>query len=325
MPRLTTSMGLIPPEDVYICWVQRSLARSGWPIAANGRDSPAYRAVVRTFQLDNGMPGHGTVDATTQNLLITLNHLDAHYTAWVQDALVKGGLLEVGSKRAESIMDRSSGPTRRAIQRLQHNRGLNPDGWVGVKSERELRALIRIPPPDADGRPAPCRVVVPKAPPEPVTDEQVRYKLRQALEWMTENAGLYADEMCLARKLLSDGVDDGYVDATRMKGFFGDNRPLYPHYFSRAWATVKRRMRSIRERERAVGTADIVNVLQTIRQDMLDGMKQAYYLLKGTEIYSRSHKLQIKREFGARSTLKASPYHCKFAHDRYRESIGGLS
>jgi peptidoglycan hydrolase-like protein with peptidoglycan-binding domain len=321
---MAASKGPIPPEDVYICWVQRSLARSGWPIAANGTDSPAYRAVVSTFQSDNGLPAHGTVDATTQNGLIKLNHVDSHYTSWVQDALIKARRLDAGAKRAESIMDRASGPTRRAVQRLQHDRGLNPDGWIGVKTERELRGLIGTAPPGADGRPAPCRIVVPKPPPEPVTDEQVRHKLRQALDWMNEYAVLHAEEICLARKLLTQGVDDGYVDATRMKRFFGDNRALHPHYFSRAWATVKRRMRSVRERGRAVGTADIVDVLKTIRQDLLDGMKQAYYLLTGTEVYSRSHKLEIKRELGARSMLAGSLYHCKFARDRYRESIGSL-
>lgn len=318
------SKGPIPPEDVYICWVRRSLARSGWPIAVNGSDSPAYRAVVGRFQLDNGLPDHGTVDAATQNRLIKLNHVDSQYTAWVQDALIKGGLLDAGAKRAESIMDRASGPTRRAIQSLQHKLGLNPDGWVGVKTERKLRALTRTAPPGADGRPAPCRVVVRKLPPEPVTDEQVRYKLRQALDWMSEYAGLYADEICLARKLLADGVDDGYVDDERMRRFIGDKKPLYPQYFSSAWATVKRRIRSLRETNRAVRTADIVNVLQKIRYDMLQGMKKAYYLLTGTEVYSRSHKAQLKRELGARSELAASLYHCKFARDRYRESIGSL-
>jgi hypothetical protein len=148
-------------------------------LEVDGVDSALYRDAIQTFQSDNDLPSHRKMDEATQDRLIKLNHADSDYTAWVQQALVRAGLLKPGVNRTEPIMERASSLTRQAIRRLQQQRydrdgSLKPDGWVGVKTERVLRTFSTTEPPDDTGAPAPCKVPSPKpnAPPKPaiVTD-----------------------------------------------------------------------------------------------------------------------------------------------------------
>jgi peptidoglycan hydrolase-like protein with peptidoglycan-binding domain len=331
------SVGPAPPAAFYICWVQHSLLRNGWPgTPVDGTDSTRYRETVEAFQADNGLPVHGQVDETTQNRLVKLNHVDTDYTAWVQDALIKAGLLDPGVKRTESIMDRASSLTRQAVRRLQQqrfdrDRGLKPDGWVGAKTEFALRAFSTTAPPDATGRPAPCRLPTPRrVTPEPVTvdDDQLFSKLRNALDWMNEYGGetLYSQELCLVRKLLNPGVDDGFVDHVRMEKFFKDNpSELHPHYFSSAKRILKRKLRARWETDRTVTVPEVVGWLKDIRQDILEGMNKAYFHLTGQHVYDPWRKPQIVRELGVRTNRSMSLYNCKFARDRYAGSIATLS
>lgn len=169
------SIGPAPPQDAYICWAQRSLLRNGVGpgMQIDGADSALYRSALTEFQANNGLPAHSQLDASTQDRLIRLNHVDADYTAWVQAALVRAGLLQPGVGRAEPIMELASSLTRQAIRRLQQqrfdkDRSLKPDGWVGVKTEHVLRTFSATAPPDDTGMPAPCTVPSPK--PVIVTD-----------------------------------------------------------------------------------------------------------------------------------------------------------
>ncbi|RZL87350.1 MAG: peptidoglycan-binding protein [Variovorax sp.] len=199
------SVGPIPPKAVYICWVQRSLARHGWgDSTVDGADSPRYRENVKAFQGANMLASHGQVDEATQNRLIQLNHVDADYTTWVQAALVKAGLLKAGVHRTEPIMDRPGSMTRQAIRRFQQqrfdrDRSLKPDGWVGSKSELALMAFSATAPPDDTGEPAPCRPAKPKPPgEEPLVD-----KLRRArLDSLTQDPRMRDRLECLKAFLL---------------------------------------------------------------------------------------------------------------------------
>jgi hypothetical protein len=175
------SIGPVPPEDEYICWAQRSLLRNGVGpgMQVDGADSAVYRDAIAEFQINDGLPPHRKLDAPTQDRLIRLNHVDADYTAWVQAALTRAGLLKPGVNRAEPIMELASSLTRQAIRRLQQqrfnkDRSLKPDGWVGAKTESVLRTFSATAPPDDTGAPAPCKVPSPKpnGPPKPaiVTD-----------------------------------------------------------------------------------------------------------------------------------------------------------
>jgi len=140
-------IGTVPPPEIYLCWAKRSLLRQGHaPGPVDGADTAAYRQAVRAFRqrFENSPPAE--VDATT--------HVDADYARWVQEALVRAGLLARAAR--ETLIEKPGSPARRAIARLQEKRGLKPDGWVGPKTERELRGLIPSAPPGLGGRPAPC-------------------------------------------------------------------------------------------------------------------------------------------------------------------------
>lgn len=222
-------IGPRPPNDSYLCWVQRSLLRHGWPPpAVDGSDSAGYRAAVRAFQDEYGLPKRGApgeVDEATQDRLIRLNHVDANYTAWVQDALIKAGLLDAGVKRAEPIMEQAGSLTRRAIRRLQQARfekdaSLGADGWVGVKTERALRAFSKTAPPGATGRPVPCIFAPPPPtrPPKPGPDfgvsdaDRLAQQLRNLLARQEDHWRAFRPEaLCLVEALLRPDVDDRFV------------------------------------------------------------------------------------------------------------------
>jgi hypothetical protein len=148
-------IGTVPPSEIYLCWVKRSLLRQGLaPGPVDGADTPAYRAAVRSFRARSETAPPATVDAPTQDRLIRLNHVDADYARWVQDALVRARLLAPAAR--ETLIEKPGSPARRAIAELQKQHGLGADGWVGPKTERVLRGLIPSAPPDHRGRPAPC-------------------------------------------------------------------------------------------------------------------------------------------------------------------------
>jgi hypothetical protein len=156
-------------------------------------------------------------------------------------------------------------------------------------------------------------------------DDQMFQELRRALDWMNGQVG-YAAEKCLADKLLRPDVDDGFVDASRMSSFFKDDpRPLHPVYFSNAKTSVKTRLRTRREFAGTVTVADVVTLLQGIAQHVVQGMNVAYFQLTGADIYDARRKAEVKRELGSRVNQSASLYHCRFARDRYGESIATLS
>ena len=175
--------GPVPPKAQYICWVQRSLIRNGWPgLAVDANDSAHYRDTVKRFQNENTLPVpiHGEVDPLTQNKLVKLNHTDTDYTAWVQAALVKSGLLKAGVGRTDPIMDLQYSPTRQAIRRFQQARSLKSDGWVGPKTELALTKFSTTAPPGDTGTPAPCKPARPRPPPRAIDDDLLIDKLRRA-------------------------------------------------------------------------------------------------------------------------------------------------
>jgi hypothetical protein len=148
-------IGAVPPPEIYLCWAKRSLLRQGLaPGPVNGADTPAYRAAVRSFRARSEAAPPATVDAATQDRLVRLNHADAAYARWVQDALVRARLLAPAAREAR--IDKPGSAARRAIATLQKLHGLAEDGWVGPKTERLLRGLIPTAPPDPRGRPLPC-------------------------------------------------------------------------------------------------------------------------------------------------------------------------
>ena len=175
--------GPVPPKAQYICWVQRSLIRNGWPgLAVDANDSAHYRDTVKRFQNENTLPVpiHGEVDPLTQNKLVKLNHTDTDYTAWVQAALVKSGLLKAGVGRTDPIMDLPDSLTRQAIRRFQQARSLKSDGWVGPKTELALTKFSTTAPPGDTGTPAPCKPARPRPPPRAIDDDLLIDKLRRA-------------------------------------------------------------------------------------------------------------------------------------------------
>lgn len=226
------SVGPVPPEAQYICWVQRSLIRNAWPgLAVDANDSAHYRDTVKRFQNENSLPVpvHGEVDPLTQDMLIKLNHSDTHYTAWVQAALVKSGLLKASVGGTDPIMDLPHSLTRQAIRRFQQARSLKSDGWVGPKTELALTKFSATAPPDDTGKSAPCKPIDPKPPVKPKTwvvieDDQLANKLVQTIDYMEEYGGWYKFELCLAgillRALRGGELDDGYY-TFRVIGPFG--------------------------------------------------------------------------------------------------------
>lgn len=225
-------VGPVPPQAQYICWVQRSLMRNAWPgLAVDANDSAHYRDTVKRFQNKNSLPVpvYGEVDPLTQDKLIKLNHSDTHYTAWVQAALVKSGLLKAAGGATDPMMDLPHSLTRQAIRRFQQARSLKSDGWVGPKTELALTKFSATAPPDDTGKPAPCKPIDPKPAVKPKPwgvseDDQLANKLVQTIDYMEEYGGLYKSELCLAgmllRALRGGKLDDGYY-TFRVIGKFG--------------------------------------------------------------------------------------------------------
>jgi hypothetical protein len=196
--------------------VQRSLLRNAWPgLAVDGADSALYRRTLVSFQNENGLENHGQVDEATQNQLIRLNHADPDYTAWVQAALMRAGLLEPGVNRAEPIMDRPASLTRQALRRWQAAQGLKADGWVGPKTELALMTIARTAPPADSPAPAPCRpgrTAPPPPPPAAKPDALLAERLRAVrVEGLSRDARTQARLACL-RSFLIQGLTVGGVD-----------------------------------------------------------------------------------------------------------------
>lgn len=293
-------MATLSFDEQYICWVQRALIRNAWPgLKVNGQVSEAYRDVVRRFQTENGLKLNGDVDSPTQDRLIKLNHADVDYTAWVQTALVKAGFLSVAQQNGERIMDLAKSATRKAIKRFQKRpgSGLSGDGWVGVKTELALMKFSSSAPPDDTGRPAPCQVTSRKPAqnpkPSPVTeDDQLNAKLRSAVEHLEDYSSLYVSELCLARKLLSNKVDD---EVPQFIQYF-NNTPLkrsVPSVHLRA--LLKNRMQKRRTIGLSVTTLVFVGWLTDLLGEMRSNVTSAWradcYLSETPKARSLAKKL----------------------------------
>ena len=209
-------VGPVPPQAQYICWVQRSLMRNAWPgLAVDANDSAHYRDTVKRFQNKNSLPVpvYGEVDPLTQNKLVMLNHTDTHYTAWVQAALVKSGLLKAGVGRTDPIMDLPDSLTRQAIRRFQQARSLKPDGWVGPKTELALTKFSATAPPDDTGKPAPCKPARLRPPPPGAIDDDLLIdKLRRARVSLLVKDEQVRDELECVKAFVLEALRKGRVD-----------------------------------------------------------------------------------------------------------------
>ncbi|MQM29754.1 MAG: hypothetical protein CRU78_04065 [Candidatus Accumulibacter phosphatis] len=159
-----------------------------------------------------------------------------------------------------------------------------------------------------------------------VSDAQLRNKLLQASAWMEDHGGAatYGDALCLAGKLLLSGVDDGYIDKTRMDQFFRGSPRDLSTFVSSAKRVLMTLLRTRWETSRSVAVTDIVSKLREVARSMIEGMNLAYFQLTGVDVYDRARKLQVKHELGNRSRRKASLYNCRFAADHYGRSIATL-
>jgi len=131
--RLTT-----PPirgQDVQA--VQRSLARKGFAVIADGIFGPATARAVTDFQRRNGLVADGIVGPKTRELLrdrllvLTTPNLVGDDVRVLQNALQRSGF--------PVVVDGILGPgTERAVRQFQASRGLVVDGVVGAQTWAQL-------------------------------------------------------------------------------------------------------------------------------------------------------------------------------------------
>lgn len=279
-------IGPVPPAEVYLCWVKRSLLRQTLdPGPVDGSDHATYRAAVAAFRGQQGLPPGQAVDAPVQDRLIRLNHVDPEYAAWVQDALVRGGLMPASAR--ETLIERAEGPARRAIQALQRAKGLAGDGWVGPKTERELRRLSTQAAPAA-GRPQPCLPARGRpTPPGGDPSLQLQDLLRRTLAWMDELPSLHAAERCLARRLLDPRVHDALPQFRQF--FDGNPRADVPARALRR--TLAARVARLRREGLAVTPRQMADILSTELAAMRDEVRSAWKVDCTLDDSSRARRL----------------------------------
>lgn len=217
MPEAARSViGPLPPAEIYLCWAKRSLLRQGHaPGPVDGADTAAYRQAVREFRERFESAPPATVDAITQDRLIRLNHIDVDYARWVQDALVRARLMAPAAR--ETLIEKPGSAARQALMQLQKKRGLNADGWVGPKTERELRRLIPAAPPDHLGKPAPClpaRLLPPPDDALPLAERLQLVDTRALAAHPAARARLACLQAYLLAALRGAPHDDRYVSFT---------------------------------------------------------------------------------------------------------------
>lgn len=77
-------IGPVPATAAYLCWVQRSIDRTGvFDMRIDGADTSGYRKAVASFKTAESLPRDDRVDIATQNRLIRIIHANRPYTAWV--------------------------------------------------------------------------------------------------------------------------------------------------------------------------------------------------------------------------------------------------
>lgn len=215
-------IGPVPATAAYLCWVQRSIDRTGvFEMRIDGADTSAYRKVVASFKTAESLLRDDRVDIATQNRLIRINHANRAYTAWVQAALIKAGLLKAGAT-TEKLMELPLSATRQAIYRFQEevykkdgmkDGGLKPDGWVGPKTEVKLRKFSTTDPPGGDGTPAPCKPARPKPPPPGAIDDDLLIdKLRRARVGLLVKDKQVRDELECLQAFVLEALAKGRVD-----------------------------------------------------------------------------------------------------------------
>src|SRR5215208_4150169 len=122
--------------EEYVIWVKGSLNRwLGAGLSENGLTAPPYRGWVQEFQsLCDACTRNGDVDEATQNAIIKANHQHDRYVSWVQQSLNHG--LQGAAVAGDGIM---TPQTISAIKKFQTANQLQPNGWVGAKTETVLR------------------------------------------------------------------------------------------------------------------------------------------------------------------------------------------
>ncbi len=122
--------------EEYVIWVKGSLNRwLGAGLSENGGTAPPYRGWVKEFQtLCDTCTRNGDVDEMTQNAMIKANHQHDRYVSWVQQTLNQG--LQGAAVASDGVM---TPQTISAIKKFQTANQLEPNGWVGAKTETVLR------------------------------------------------------------------------------------------------------------------------------------------------------------------------------------------
>lgn len=237
-------------KEEYVIWVKGSLSRwLGARLSENGDTAPPYRGWVKEFQaVCNVCTRNGDVDENTQNALIKANHRHDRYVSWVQQSLNVG--MQGAAQGSAAVMNPQ---TIAAIKKFQTANDLEPNGWVGAKTETVLRKKTGQKPPVTPPKSTPSEFPRPwggRTPRELAAFWSEQYLLEPVTTPPASYSGIsmLAHQMYLRaflKALWRPDADTEYVpgntvpswiNAGRLEPAFGgiDNKDL-PHAFHNRW------------------------------------------------------------------------------------------
>jgi hypothetical protein len=219
----------------YVVWVKGSLNRwLGAALSENGDTAPPYRGWVKEFQsLCDVCTRNGDVDEVTQNALIKANHQHDWYMNWVLQSLNQG--MQGSALAADGSITPS---TIAAIKNFQTANDLQPNGWVGAKTETALRKKGKRKPPSMAPKSVPLLIFHPRWGGRTARQLALFWSNQFRLEPLSTPPGSWIGLSILAhqtyvRKLLAAlwqfDSDNDYVPGRRVADFVnaGKSAPAY--------------------------------------------------------------------------------------------------